>query len=78
MTIAEILCKCVFVLFFEVSRSNNHLTFAFKYFLHTQYRLLTFFGNTSMYYVFCDKVPKKDTIHKISANIVRQASNILL
>ena len=33
------LLRCTF---FEVSRSNKHLTFTFKYFMHIQWRLLAF------------------------------------
>ena len=47
------------VLFFEVSRANMHITFTFKYFIHRQYRLLTF-CTTSMYYVF-EYLKQKDT-----------------
>ena len=42
--IAEILCINVLSgeHFFEVSRSNKHLSFIFKYFIHTEYRLVLY------------------------------------
>ena len=68
------------VLFFELSRSNKHLTLLLSTSLthNTDFWLLC---TTSMYYLFCKKYLKKqdtakDTIHKISAiiNIIHNCS----
>ena len=65
--IADNLCMVSFavsfaVSFFELSHSNKHTRtyITFKYFLDTQYRLLTFmYCFYVRYYLFCDKYTSK-------------------
>ena len=65
-TIAENLCTVSFVVYcFLTCHVQTNILRTFKYFIDTQYRLLTFLCTTSMYYLFCDKKrTPQSTLHR--------------